>query len=918
MIIAAGIIFAFFAIVFATASFWVNWWWFGSIGYRSVLVTRYSAQIIAFLLFGVLAAGFFFANLVFALRRTRRTRAVGVPAPLGERLVFWLLIAASALVFLTAGSAGAARWDQWLLWRNGESFGLTDPIFGRDVGFYVFTLPALTAIRNGLSSLLIATAIGVAIVYALRLGVNPSNYRRIPDVMRVHVLALLGLLLLTFGAGYLLANYELVFSTRGVVFGASYTDVNAQRWANYVLAGITVAAAAILMLNAYVRRLRWLLAALIAWGALGIILGVFYPAAVQRTVVEPSELRRERTYIEDNIAMTRAAYALDAVESRALTGQGELLAADVTAQPTTVQNVRLWDYRVIGPTFQQLQAFAPYYAFRDVDVDRYLVDGEIQQVLLASRELNIAGLPDNAQTWSNRHLAYTHGYGVVVSPVNEVTRQGLPAFLVERIPPTGTGDLAVTRPEIYFGESAEEWIIVGTEQEEFTGLADQSIGAGPTRYDGAGRGAIGLGSFGTRLVAATYLRDRNVLLSGSLTEDSELLLRREIGERVRTIAPFLTYDPDPYMVIANGRLVWIIDAYTSTDRFPDATPTRGINYVRNSVKVVIDAYDGTTTFYRTATPDPIADAYAEIYPDLLTPISEVDPAIAAHFRYPELLFNIQTEIYASYHVTDPQAFYNGDDRWAVAQERVGETTSRMEPYYVTLALPDEAESDFTLILPFTPGGRQTRQNMTAWMAARTDTSGNLRVVSYSFPRQVTVFGPEQIAARIDQEPDISSQISLWDQSGSQVIRGNMLVIPFGESLLYIQPLYLRATGNQVGLPELKRVIAATSDRVVMRPTLEEALVAVTSGTADVAGPLEPADTTAPVPEDANAGDPGPITGSDLELARQALAAYERGQTALAAGDWNTYGREQATVQALLARLAGTRTADPAAVASPTP
>ena len=903
MLITAAFFVVLFVVVFATAAFWVNWWWFGSVGYRSVLVTRYVSQVTLFALFGVLAGGFFLANLVFALRRTRRARPVGGAAPLGERLLVWLLLAATALVALSAGSSGAARWEQWLLFRNGGSFGIDDPIFGRDVGFYMFTLPVLQAVRGGLTALLIATAIGVALIYALRLGMRPANWRSVPDQMRIHVFALLGGVLLTFAAGYVLANYELLFSTRGFVFGAGYTDVNAQRWANYALAAVTTVAAVLLVVNAYVRRLRLLAGALIAWAAFGVLLGVIYPAAVQRTVVDPSELRRERPFIEDNIAFTRQAYGLDAVTVRDLSGQGEPAPGSIQAQPTTVDNIRLWDYRVIGPTYQQLQAFAPYYAFRDVDIDRYDLGGELTQVLLSARELNLAGLPENAKNWNNRHLAYTHGYGLVVSPVSQVDNRGLPPFLLADIPPTRTGPpvendpLVVTRPEIYFGESAEDWVIVDTEQEEFTGLANE-----PARYEGAGRGAIELSNFGTKLVAAVFLRDRNVLLSGALTDDSKLLLRREIGERVRAIAPFLDYDPDPYLVIADGRLVWVIDAYTTSSRYPDATPTRGINYVRNSVKVTIDAYDGTTTFYRTNVADPIADAYADIYPDLFRPVAEVSPTIAAHFRYPELLFDVQTEVFAAYHVTDAQAFYNSDDRWAIARERQGEETLRMEPYYVSLTLPGEQKSEFALILPFTPGGQQERQNMTAWMAARTAPDGSHGLVVYGFPRQVTVFGPEQIAARISQEPEISSQITLWDQAGSEVIRGNMLVIPIGDGLLYVQPLYLRATASGAGLPELRRVIAATSERVVMRPTLEEALQAIASGSADAAGPLEAAPDPGAI-DPATQPQDAPPTGADADLAQQALAAFTRGQAALESGDWTAYGREQDAIEAILVRLA---------------
>jgi uncharacterized membrane protein (UPF0182 family) len=915
MLITAAVIAAIAVFIFASAAFWVNWWWFGSMGYRSVLTTRYTAQVVSFVLGAGLAAAIFGGNLAVAFRRSTGVQQGGRIVTFAERTLRAAIIAASALVAVLFGLAAARRWDTWLLWLHGNAFGLRDPVFHRDVGFYVFALPALHAVEAGLFALLVTTAVGVAVVYVVRLGMNVRSIRGIPRQPRVHLFALGGAILVVVAFRNVLANYDLVYSDRGVVFGASYTDVHAQRLANWTLAVITIAIAGLLLVNAFVGRIRLLVGAVVLWAVASVVLGFVAPAAVQQIVVAPSELTRERPYIANNLAMTRAGFGLVAVPERELTGQAPLTASAIAQYPDTQKNIRLWDYRVIRATYQQLQSFVSYYVFRDVDVDRYRPNGAIQQVVLSARELDPNGLPPTAQTWTNRHLVYTHGYAAVVSPVGAVSSQGLPQFLVERIPPTGTGVYRIDRPEIYFGEGTSDWVAVDTAQSEFAGTIEADAAQSTTyRYQGTPRGAIKLDSYLSRLLLAVDLGERNVFLSGSLTSDSQVLLHRNVVDRIEKIAPFLRLDPDPYLVIADGKLYWIVDAYTESDRFPHASRTRGINYLRNSVKIVVDAYDGTTTFYRTAEPDPIADAYGDIFGGLFRPISEAPPAIAAHWRYPEFLFDVQSDVYSSVHVADPTAYYNGEDRWAVPMEQINGTPQRMEPYYVTMTLPTESASDFALIRPFTPGGNTDRQNMTAWVAGRAGTDGRLALVLYRFPRQETVFGPAQIEARIDQEPDISAQISLWNQSGSQVIRGNLLVIPIGESILYVQPLYLQATGTQGALPELKRVIVASNEHVVMRATLDEAIAALTQGSTTVSGPPETA--------------PGTSSG-DLQgiaaLAQQALDAYQQGQAALARTDWTAYGDAQARLKSLLDQIAnasagpsspaGTPTASP--LASPT-
>jgi uncharacterized membrane protein (UPF0182 family) len=907
MLIAAAMILIVAVVLFGTSSFWINWWWFGSVGYRSVLTRNYSVKAVSFVAFGLVAAIFIFGNFALALRRTRPLQARQGFQRMADRAIFYFGLALSAAGFIVAGFWGASRWETWLLWLHGRSFGIDDPIFGRDAGFYIFSLPALSAVRSGLIALIVVTVAGVVLTYAGRLGVRPSNYRQAPRVMLAHLFWLAGLLILVVGVGYVLANYELVYSTRGAVYGVGYTDANVQRYVNYLLEAISVVVAGLLFANAFVRRAKLLIVSIGAWAVVSVFLGIFVPSAVQRTLVEPSELRRERPYIENNLEMTRAAYGLSDVTNRELSGQAPVTAQTLQDHPETLSSIRLWDYRVIRTTFQQLQSFAPYYVFNDVDVEQYTVNDELRQVLLSAREMETSGLPENAKNWTNQRLVYTRGYGAVVAPVNEMTGPGLPVLWVANVPPTGEPPLTIDRPEIYFGELTADWVIVDSDQAEFNGL---SQGDASTNFQGEAKGSIKLDGFLPKLMSAVYLKSRNVFLSGAVTEDSQLLIDRDVAGRIEKIAPFLTLDPDPYLVIADGKLYWIVDAYTSTDKFPYSTPTGGLNYLRASVKVVVDAYDGTTTFYRTPTPDPLADAYGRIYSDLFRPISEVSPAIASQFRYPEHLYEVQSEIYSTYHVTDPTAFYNGEDRWAIPQEQTEEGTAQMEAFYLAMTLPQETDLKVSLIRPFTPGGSTNRQNMTSWMAGQANDDGTLRLITYRFPRQETVFGPQQIAARIFQEPEISAQITLWNQAGSRVIGGNLLVIPLDESVIYVQPLYLQATGTSGGLPELKRVIVASSERVVMRPSLDEALQALVAEGGEVVTepPVEP-----PPGETA----PGEGQQEDVALlSQQALEAYQAGQEALQRGDWATYGEQQAILADLLARLAAATGAQPTPAATP--
>jgi uncharacterized membrane protein (UPF0182 family) len=914
MLIATLVIVGIFVFLSFTAPFWINWLWFGSVGYRSIIVTNYLGVSITFVVFGLLAAAVFVTNVRLAVRNTRdQTKPrEGRVSRFSQIALNWLGIVGGIVVFFFFGWVSKDFWREVWLALRADDFGVKDPTFGRDVSFYVFTLPVLKGLQSGLFALVAITMIAVAFVYIVRLGIRFRSWGNIPWAMVRHLSGLGAVLLLLVAFGYLVRNYEMVFSTRGVVIGPGFTDVNIVRPLNWLMAFLSLLAAIGLLSGFVLKNPKWVAALVGGWAFLALILTPLLPVMVQRFIVEPNEFRREEPYIERNIDMTLAGFGLDTVEVTELTGQDPIVPSDLSIDEPPLSNVRIWDYRVVQPVYQQLQSFVPYYEFGDIDVDWYMIDGQPVQVMTSARELNVDGLRENARTWTNRHLAYTHGFGAVVSPVSQVSTDGWPVMMVRDIPVVGPPEITVERPEIYFGELPQDWIIINTDQPEFTGI-DQSMEGGG--FEGTPAGSISLGNVFTRGLAALTLSDRNVFISGQITGDSRLVLTRSVVDRAERIAPFLEYDQDPYLVVADGRLVWIIDGYTSSGRFPQATRFEGTNYLRNSVKVVVDAYDGTTTFYRTGIKDPIADAYGEVYGDLFTPISEAPASISSHFRYPEHQFRVQSEVWSTYHISTARSLYDGDDQWIVAQEEIDGAVQTIEPYFVTQALPNETTNEFALTVPFTPGGGQTRQNMTAWFAGTADASGQTRLRQYRYPRQVTVSGPMQIDAQIDQDPDISQQISLWNQSGTEVIRGNMLVIPVNDAMLYVQPLYLQSRDSAAAAPKLVRVIAATNDRVVMRPTLEEAIAALGDESAETVDEIEsdvpdevtdetPSEPTTQEPETAPSGDNNDLAGmTEAELANEALAAWDRGQTALQAGDWAAYGEEQERLGLILEALA---------------
>ncbi|HET7081768.1 MAG TPA: UPF0182 family protein [Chloroflexia bacterium] len=881
----------------------VDWQWFGSLGLQSVYGTRLTAAI------GVFAAGLVVAALFFAINWLI-ARRIAVPRDLfpgqqldiSQRVLGLGIGVAVVIVSLFMGFIAAGEWTTALNYFNHTAFGATDPIFHQDIGFYVFELPFYDFLRGWATALVVLAAIGVGAIYATRPTLFTAGGRFTPDphvVAHISVLAV-AFLLLT-GVGYWFRSYELLFSTHDALYGASYTDVNARLLAFRILLVVTIAIALLLLINLRVRALIPLAAAVGVWLLAQLVVGGLYPNAVQSFSVKPAELDKERPYILNNIAATRAAFGLDTFRESPTDASTRLTRADVESNRNLVDSIRLWDYRPLLQTYSQLQSLRPYFVFHGVDLDRYPLAGGEAQVMISAREINTDGLAETARTWLNQHLVYTHGYGVVASPVNQIESGGQPHFIVRDFPVVSEDPaLKVTVPQIYYGEAEENYAVVNTNAEEFDYPAgDHDI---MTKYQGSG--GVAIGSFLNRLQLAAYFGDFTLLISDLIQDDSRVLFHRQIGDMVQRVAPFLSYDADPYIVIADGKLYWIQDAYTTSERYPNSTPLDTdygtVNYIRNSVKVVVDAYNGSMSFYVVDPKDPVITTYRRIFPDLFKDASQMPASLQAHVRYPEGMFNIQARTYDTFHMTDPQVFYNKGDAWRVPFGNQTDTSAPLEAYYTMMRLPGETTNEFMLMVPFTPA---SKQNMIAWMAGRGDAPDYGRVDVIRFPSSTTVFGPQQVDATINQDTQVSSQISLWNQGGSQVVRGNLLVIPIASSVLYVQPLFLQATSSP--LPELKRVIAAAGGQVGMGEDLNAALDAM-FGSRAAPPPVGPG--TGGTPTAGNtpfptlpAGGPSPTAGACVgdaaSLSADALDHYQRAQDALKVQDWATYGREQALVEA---------------------
>lgn len=863
--------------IFAGFSFLGDFYWFEATGYKDVFLTI----VIASALLGVAAAFFFFVFSFLNTRIAARNGSVTGRPTKGTTQLLSLLCLIAALL---SGLSMAASWETVLRFINQTPFGITDQIFGLDAGFYIFSLPFYSLIVNYLIGLFIFSIIVSAGAFLIETGIfrfemNTFTVAENQDI-RIQgyipqLSVLLCLLFIAVAARIWLARYDLLFAPGGTVYGVGYTDANVTLPVLMILSAITAIIGIGFLVNEKLRRtevIKYGVGAFVAIALIGLLAG----GIVQAFIVEPNEFNLEQPYLENNIGNTLIAYGLDNVDEEPFSVTYNLTSDDIVANSATIKNIRLWDWRPLKATYEQLQLFRTYYEFNDIDVDRYTIDGMYKEVLVSAREMNIRDLPSQAQTWVNTHLVYTHGYGAVMNPVDVVSTEGLPAFYLKDIPPT-SDYIDLGEPRIYYGEGIADYAVTMTETEEF----DYPYGDDNIYTNYAGTGGVVLSDGLRKLIYAIKFGSIELLVSGSIEPESRLLMHRTIRERTETIAPFLSYDPDPYVVVADGKLYWIIDAYTTADRFPYSEgiwasylSDNNLNYIRNSVKVVVDAYNGDVSYYVIDKDDPMINTYREIFPDLFKDFEEMPDYLKSHIRYPQGLFEIQSEVYSIYHMKDPMVFYNREDAWSVPDEVYRGSSQQMEPYYVIMKLPGESTEEFILMLPFTP---RNKQNMIAWMAARSDPEHYGGLVLYQFSKQELTYGPMQIEARIDQDTEISQDITLWSQSGSSVLRGNTLIIPIKNSILYVEPLYLEATERGT-LPQLKRVIVAYDDRLTMQDTLAEALDVIFG---DVA--IEE--------EVAPGGEEVEVISADTHAKLTQIATlYDLAQDALLKGDLGEYQR----------------------------
>ena len=930
-------------ILWSIVSIYPDWLWFENLSFSPVfwtmLVSKFGFGLLVWLLLIIVI----FVNLYAARRiNSGKTDTVtfgdegGYFSQLGlsGRALNLLMAALVLILSLIIASRGSGQWDVVLRYLYQQPFESTDPIFNKDIGFYLFSLPLYIMVRKGLLLFFVIAGL-ITIVWYLKDGAvqiieelarAEDKPVSIPKIVispkaKKHLVFLGGIIVLLLAWGYYLKIYGLIYSTQGPAFGASYTDVHVKIWAYRALILVSIGFAVVLFSSVanYRAKLVWVSGGV--WLAAIIIFATIAPLLVQKLVVKPNELAKESPYIAYNINYTRQAYNLNKIKELDFPVGDTLTREDIINNDVTIQNIRIWDERPLLQTYKQIQAIRLYYNFENMDVDRYIINNQYRQVMLAARELVVNQLPPQANTWVNRHLIYTHGYGLASSPVNEVTSEGLPRLFIKDLPPSFVPGLDVVRPEIYFGEKTEEYVLVKTKAEEFDyPKGDKNVYATYT-----GKGGVHINSFARRLLFAIEFFDPQILFTTYLSPQSRIMYNRRIQTRVRVLAPFLDYDDDPYLVVSKGKLYWIQDAYTTSDMYPYSTPSprslykMGINYIRNSVKVTIDAYTGEVSFYLIDEQDPIAKTYSKIFPDLFKPFKEMPPDLRRHIRYPKDLFNIQVGTYRTYHMEDVQVFYNQEDLWQIPDELYGNTRQAMEPYYIIMKLPEEKKEEFLLMLPFTPS---KKDNMIGWLAARSDLPNYGDLLIYKLPKEKLVFGPMQVEARVDQQTEISRELSLWGQKGSRVIRGNLLAIPLGELFIYVEPIYLRAAQDRgesapaqpsqprgfgrpkmtgaagspeldkleaAALPELKRVIVAFGNRLVMEENLEKALNSLLEGERVPKKLATPA-----IPGSQN------IYG----LSKLALEHFDKAKGYLREGNWSEYGRELEQLEKALREMSG--------------
>ncbi|MFW5730460.1 MAG: UPF0182 family protein [Desulfonatronovibrionaceae bacterium] len=813
-------------------SFYTDWLWYQNLGYESVLLKITYTRLFLFLAGTALVLFITFPNLYLAFRITARQRLInpGVSPEVyttARKVIIWGITGVTLLGAFFLGRAPAGEWEMLLSFLHQTPFNETDPVFNNDIAFHIFTLPVLEYLRAWLVGILLFAMFLAGIFYYLQSLIRGELFS-LSGRVKAHLSFMGAGLFILVAAGHWLSRYELLYSRLGAVYGAGYTEHKILLPGLTIMTVVALGCAAVLALKAFARDKKILFTAIGAWFVLNLLLTSLAPALVQRFMVEPSELAREREYLEENIQYTRQAFGLKDMITRSHPAHGSLDRADIENNRGTVQNIRLWDEDPLLQSYNQIQFFRLYYDFLQVHTDRYMVDDKLRQVMLATRELSPDKLPSEAQRWVNRHLQFTHGYGVAMSPVTEVEDSGRPGFFIKDLPPSGK--IKVDTPEIYYGLKSLDYLVVRSRMQEFNYPGPE----GPVYTHYEGQGGVPMSSLFRRLVYAWQFRDVNLLISGEITEESRIQYRRTVQQRILELAPFLMLDREAYSVVADGRLFWIQDAYTVSSRYPYATPWQdSFNYMRNSVKAVVDAYHGTVDFYISDPQDPVIRTFQSMFPDLFKSMDQMPGHLKSHIRYPVDLFTVQSRMLLQYHMEDPVVFYNKEDQWSVPSQTSFGSSETLKPYYIVARLPGEDQEEFLLIQPFTP---INRHNLVGWMAARSDGDSYGQLVLYRFPTGRHVDGPNQIEARIDNDAVISEQFTLWGQVGSEVSRGILLVIPVGDSILYAEPVFLKP--DTLDFPELRRIILADSTKVVMHKTLDDSIDALVGKLPPVAPAVE--------------------------------------------------------------------------------
>lgn len=893
--------------------FMADYLWFKEVGYTSTFLKQVFARLYIGVPFFIAFTGFIY--FYFYRIKTNYYKHMNIlTTKQDEKPINRIIgIIAAILGVFFSFSISSSFWMQILRFLNSTRFGETDPIFSKDISFYVFTLPIVREVFNFMLGfvvfLMIITFVLYIVLISIRQPVDTGDdlggkirtlrtknsfeviQKRAMDLALGQIMVIGVIFFLIVSLRSYIAAFGLLYSPTGATYGAGYTDINVTLWIYRIQIFVSLFSAGLLVYSRYSGNIKVSALGPIALAAVYII-GFGAQTFVQNIIVSPNELAREREYIAHTIEYTKKAYGLDDINVVPFEATQDLTFEDIENNMETISNISLNDYRPTREAFNQLQGLRGYYNFHDVDIDRYTLNGSLTQVFLSVRELDKEALDESAKTWVNKHLKFTHGYGVTVAPVNQLTASGQPLMVVRNAPPVSDfEELNVTRPQIYFGELTNDYVIVNTDEQEFDYPMGDTLQT--TSYEGTA--GIRL-SFFNKLLYSIREQSLNMLVSGSLNDESRLIINRNIMERTKKIAPFLLYDEDPYAVISEGRIFYIIDGYTSTGFYPYSEPyaNTNINYIRNSFKVIIDAYNGDVDYYIVDNEDPLVQTYDKIFPDLFKTMEEMPEQFRAHLRYPQNIFDIQAQMYGTYHINQPELYYNREDRWQIARQNYDGKIQPMESLYFTFKLPSEEAAEFVLSIPYTP---LDRQNMIAFLIARNDGENYGKLRLYEFPKNKTIIGPEQIEARISNNDVISRDLALWDSRGSQVIRGHLLTIPIEDSILYIEPLYIRA-GSENAIPEVRRIIGVYGDRVVMDDNLEKVIERLFDRSLPTTGDLDVDD----IPVDDPSAEVPILDGDYEELIMRANTLYEEAQDALRSGELGEYQRKVNEIGEILRRI----------------